>query len=583
MKFLSKFALFLSIFFGLFLVLPSKSAADDTITDWIIRDFQSEIVVNRDSSLSITENIIADCGDLPDKHGIFRTLSTQYQKTAGESIKTPIELISITDFYNNPLKYSTTEKPFDHTLTWKIGDKNKTVNGLNNYKITYKVKNAIRFQNSNFDELYWNLNGNFWDIETDNFSTKISFPAEVNETDTKINLYSGPFGDKSNNLTSYQWTGDNTLKISSTSPLKAKEGITLSVTFPKNIFTPYKPTFFELYGLYFFLVIPLLILIYCYITWKHCGDDPNLNPTVAPEFEIPDKMSPLDMGLLYGNGQLNNHYLSASIVNLAVNKYIKIEEIAKKGILGQKDYNFILLNKKQGKDISLSEQKLLNKIFGSAEEKKLSTLKNKFYEDISEIKDSSMEYLYDNAYLEKKGMSKVVIFVSVGIFFLAAGIILSVISLGLLKYCLAALLPSAIIFFVFAAIMPKRTLKGATLYRRILGLKLYVEKAEKYRQQFNEKENIFERFLPYAIMFGMTKKWIRAMKQLYGEKYFNTYHPYWYYGYAYGSFDFNDFTNSIDSMSSSMASTLSSNPSSSGSGGGGFSGGGGGGGGGGGW
>jgi uncharacterized membrane protein len=112
---------------------------------------------------------------------------------------------------------------------------------------------------------------------------------------------------------------------------------------------------------------------------------------------------------------------------------------------------------------------------------------------------------------------------------------------------------------------------------------MYMDKAERYRQKYLEKENIFEKLLPYAIMFGITTMWIKKMKNIYGEEYFNTYHPAWYYGAGLASFNADTFGAQISQISSNMASTMSSSPSSSGSGGGGFSGGGGGGGGGGGW
>ena len=131
--------------------------------------------------------------------------------------------------------------------------------------------------------------------------------------------------------------------------------------------------------------------------------------------------------------------------------------------------------------------------------------------------------------------------------------------------------------------MQKRTEEGHVLFRRIKGFKLYLDKAEKYRQRFLEKENLFEKFLPYAIVFGITREWIKKMKDIYGEKYFATYHPVWFYGAGIASFNADSFSEAMNSVSTNMASTMSSSPSSSGTGGGGFSGGGGGGGGGGGW
>ena len=102
-----------------------------------------------------------------------------------------------------------------------------------------------------------------------------------------------------------------------------------------------------------------------------------------------------------------------------------------------------------------------------------------------------------------------------------------------------------------------------------------MDTAEKYRQQFNEKENIFEKFLPYAIMFGITKEWIKKMKIVYGDK-FMAYYPVWYVGGNLDHFDIDNFASTITAVSSAVGTA-------SGAGGAGGAGGGGGGGGGGGW
>jgi uncharacterized membrane protein len=139
---------------------------------------------------------------------------------------------------------------------------------------------------------------------------------------------------------------------------------------------------------------------------------------------------------------------------------------------------------------------------------------------------------------------------------------------------------SGLIFLVFSFFMPKRTKKGMEALWKIKGFKLYMKTAEQHRQQFYEKENIFEKFLPYAIVFGMTKLWIKKMEEIYGKEYFSTYHPAWYVGAEAISFDASVFESQLSSITSAIGSISSS---SSGSAGGGFSGGGGGGGGGGGW
>ena len=564
----------------LLLFPPPASAARDNlnITDWYIQDFHSDIVVNKDSTLLITEKITADCGNLPDKHGIFRTLPTQMYIDSNKTAKTLVDLQSITDFSGNKIKYSTTYDQSNHTVTWKIGDANILVHGVNNYQIVYKVKNVIRFNDSSFDELYWNLNGNFWKIETDKFSATVHFPSEINKSNAKVTLYSGEFGSKNDLNAQYSWLGSD-LSVNAPTSFIAGEGVTASITFPKNVISPYKPTFIELYGQYLWLLLPLIIFIFCYKLWYSYGRDPKINSAVAPMFEIIDDLSPIDMGMLMTNGGMRNQYLSASIVNLAVNKVIKIEEIEKKSILGKKDYVLHLV-KEAPKNTASSEKLLLHKLFGEEKEIKLSSLKDQFYKDIPSIKESSNKFILEEKYIDDSGKKSATI-IGILMFLL---FVLVYFSFKSLSYeMITASIAASLICSVFLLLMSKRTPKGAMAYHQILGFKLYIEMAEKYRQQFNEKENIFEKFLPYAILFGLTGKWIKAMKNIYGEEYFNSYHPVWFYGASISTFNVDSFAQSLNSVSSSMASTLSSSPSSSGSGGGGFSGGGGGGGGGGGW
>lgn len=565
------------------LIIAPKSQARDNITDWYIQDFRSEIVVNKDSSLDITENITADCGNLPDKHGIFRVLPTHMWISDNESVKTPISLTSITDFNGTPIKYSTSRDTMDGTVTWKIGDPNKTVTGVNYYRIKYHVKNAVRHNSSDFDELYWNLNGNFWDIETDNFKATVTFPDQITLDSPKINIYSGAFGETNSLKPDYTFD-NNKLTVSYAKTLSPGQGITASVTFPKGIVAPYVPTFLEKYGSYFYLLIPILILWLCIILWRKYGRDPKINPTIAPEFEIPEDLAPIEMGLVYSDGILKHQYLSASIINLAVNKLIKIEKTVEGKVFKSTDY---VLTKLDSKYQPLAgEKSLLDTLFGSGNEVKMSDLKNKFYKNLPDITEASKNYLIGKKWLIASSRTWQYTF----IFFAIAFGVLAGVASSFDIYLMLALIISAVIIVIFSFLMTRRSQEGAKLNQRIKGFKLYMDTAEKYRQRFNEKENylpagrqVFEKFLPYAIMFGMTKEWIKKMKDIYGEKYFAGYHPVWFYGAAFSNFNVDSFSSELDSMTSSMASTISSSPSPSGSGGGGFSGGGGGGGGGGGW
>jgi uncharacterized membrane protein YgcG len=121
---------------------------------------------------------------------------------------------------------------------------------------------------------------------------------------------------------------------------------------------------------------------------------------------------------------------------------------------------------------------------------------------------------------------------------------------------------------------------GNDLRDHLLGFKLYLKTAERYRMQ-NLTPEIFEKYLPYAIMFGIEKQWAKNFDAM------NLQSPDWYTGqYAavgiasgnVSSFSPSDFSSSF---SASFSSAFASSGASGASGGGGGAGGGGGGGGGG--
>lgn len=590
-----------------YFIFPDQALAEssfrENVNDWYIKSFTSEIQINNDSTALITERIVADCDKAPNKHGIFRTLPTQVILKSGEKIIYPIKLLSITDFNNKTIKYTQTKNKSDHTITWKIGDPNITVEGINNYQIRYEIKNIFNTSNLDFDELYWNLNGNFWDLEIDQYMANIILPSEINQSNSQINLYSGKYSDKNPGLAQYSWIDQNTIRVISTQTLEKNQGITVSITFAKNIVSAYQlsqseidaesddvlpPALRRYLNKYSFLLI-IIALIYvgcifwlCYYLWSKYGKDPKINPTIVPEFEIPDKLTPMEIGVALKNGSFSNNNISAAIVNLAVKKYILIENITKKGIFKQEDYKFKLLKSDYQNDVKLieSEKLLLSSIFAGKKEEKISNLKNKFYIHIPAISKSVVDKLKDAGLVKTHGILYMGCFLAFGLTGLITGILL----IGLIWQFGLSLLLGATVAIVFSFLMPQRTLKGAELARRIQGFKLYMETAEKYRQRFNEKENIFEKLLPYAMIFGITSLWINKIKLIYGSEYFQSYSPYWYTGAALTAFNANTFNSAINNVSSSIASSMASHPSSgSGAGGGGFSGGGGGGGGGGGW
>jgi len=565
-------ALFLSLF-----SLPVQ--ARENITDWYIRDFRAEFNVHQDSTMIVTEWITADCDDLPDKHGIFRVLPTVAHTPAGDRA-TPVELTSITDFHGKPYQFTTSVNTSDDTITWKIGSPKKTVTGINEYKIVYVVKNIIRDQGT-FDEWYWNVLGDAWVMPIDAFTATITFPQTVT-TPEKLSVYSGVRGSSDNRLVETRWKNEQTLLVQTSRALSPGEGVTVSQVFPKGTFTLYQFSWWELYGKYLWFILPIIVFFLLYRLWKKHGDDPEWDKPIIPEYEIPEGFNMLTLGSLLKNGRLTNDYITAALIELAVKGVITIKKETEKVLFLKHDEYIFEKHSSHHLLLTQEQSKLLEAVFATSDTVKLSSLKNTFHAKITEIQQAARRTLITHGYFEPAGFQyqKLITFTLVGGIFLlfGLGVVLAFMSFSWSIFLAVSM--SGVLALFFIAIMPKRTQLGVETHAKIQGLKLYMETAEKYRQQFHEKEGLFETLLPVAILFGMTKEWIKKMEHIYGADYFATYHPIWFVGNFDDGFSAQSFISAMESVSSSIASNMGTN---SGSSGGGSSGGGGGGGGGGGW
>jgi uncharacterized membrane protein len=142
---------------------------------------------------------------------------------------------------------------------------------------------------------------------------------------------------------------------------------------------------------------------------------------------------------------------------------------------------------------------------------------------------------------------------------------------------------TAILFFLFAPAMPRRTKAGVELRSWALGFQEFVERVETERLEADRVRNVFETLLPYAMALGVAAAWARKFEGIYAAGS----GPAWYVGPQFGSgFSTRGFEQSLSGAMARAGQGMTAAPRSSGSsgaGGGGSSGGGGGGGGGGSW
>ena len=156
-------------------------------------------------------------------------------------------------------------------------------------------------------------------------------------------------------------------------------------------------------------------------------------------------------------------------------------------------------------------------------------------------------------------------------------------------WILVPLLPVIITVLVIRAKLRRgqRTAEGRAMCDQVEGFRKYLATAEADQLRFEEGEDIFSRYLPWAIAFNLADRWAKVCADLVAMGRLPDVVPYWYVGsYHLGAFNAAFITSSLTSAASPAPSAGSGGTGFGGGssfGGGGFSGGGGGGGGGGSW
>ena len=545
-----------------------------------IRRFDALIVVDPDASIDVTETIEARFNGK--WNGIYRKVPVQYRTPQGFNWSIRLELVSATDDQGNALRTETSRE--SHYVQYKIWvpgaeDATRTI------ALRYRARNALRFFEEH-DELYWNVTGDEWDVPLGMVTAAITLPQGA--TGVRATAFNGVQGAT---LREAELTESATgLAIRMPRPLEFREGITAVVGWDKGFVR--EPTRLDRAGGFLAsnwpLAIPFAVLATMLAIWRRRGRDPRQRP-IAVQYEPPTDLTPAEAGTLTDE-RVDMRDITATVVDLAVRGFLKIEEVEKKelfGLMTSEDFRFHRLRPEgEWSSLAAHERRILKGIFEDAVDDSvmLSDLKNEFYKELDGIRSGVMDRLMTKGMFRVRPDQTRTAWVVGGMIFgvlLAFGgsMLAAAFSLTPVPFLIAGAL-SAVIVMVIGWQMPARTDAGTRMLEQTLGFGEFLERVDRERYQ-NVKltPEMFERFLPYAMAFGVESKWAKAFKDIYVQP------PIWYAGTHAGMFNASTFSRSLSSMSTQTAGAMSSSPrSSSGSGfSGGSSGGGGGGGGGGGF
>jgi uncharacterized membrane protein YgcG len=550
----------------LFLLVAAPLAAQRSLA---IKGFDATITVHADGTVDVTETITAAFSG--QWNGIYRTIPILYRTPQGFSWTLRLEDIKATDGDGNQLKVERSrERHYLKLKLWVPGalDATRTVT------LHYRAVNGLRFFEDH-DELYWNITGDEWDVPIEAVSARILLPADV--TGVRAIAFDGAYGSTAQNA-EVVIEGPQ-VGVSMPEPLGFHAGVTAVVGWDKGAVA--EPTAVdhanEFLSTNWPLGIPLLVLFGMYTLWRRVGKDPEERP-IGVRYDPPNGLTPAEAGTMMDES-VDMRDITATIVDLAVNGHLKIEEFEKKKFLGlfsHQEFRFHRLDPKpDARPLERHETLVLDGMFKyGARTVDLSDLEDEFYTHLPGIKNATFDRLVERGLYRsrpdrvRRSWMGGALFLTVPVALIGAAIG-DKFGMSPLPFALAAILSGAIVM-VFGYFMPARTVSGARAYEGTRGFEEFLRRVESDRfARVVKTPEMFEKFLPYAMAFGVEAKWAKAFDDIYREP------PTWYVGGDFTGFNARTFSSRISGLSTRAGSTMSSAPRSAGgsSGSSGFSGG----------
>ncbi|MBO3095870.1 DUF2207 domain-containing protein [Cellulomonas dongxiuzhuiae] len=504
----------------------------------------------------------------------------------------------------------------------RIGDEDvDDVSGVQTYRVEMTVDGWINPANAQHsgDELYWNVIGPGWEVPLSDLSVTVTGPAAVEG----VACFTGPQG-STTPCDDATTAGDSATFTQSVVPVG--DQLTTVTGWPGGTFPGVQPILRDKPD----PVLPLrpttvgggvaaaVLLLGGGLAVRrvrrtgrdqaYLGLTPGLRPAdgqgtasgprdrrapVAVQFQPPEGARPGEIGTLVDE-KADAVDVTATIIDLAVRGWLRIEEVPREDPR-KKPKDWTLVRLRAGTEGLLPfEAGLLGDLFEKGDEVRLSDLRQTFASSLAKVQGMLYDHVTDVGWFRANPKSVRTAWIVVGVLLLLAGGIGAAVAMAVqvvpgLALVGIALLLVGVLVLVLSGAAPARTPAGTAVLAQALGFRRYLATAEADQIRFEEGQDVFSRYLPYAIVFGLADRWSRVFAELAAQG-VPVAAPTWYVGaYSPGTVGFwgAGFVGALDRFESITTAAISApTPGTSGGsglGGGGFSGGGVGGGGGGGW
>jgi uncharacterized membrane protein YgcG len=581
-------------------------AAAADLNDFVIESFTGEYRLGVDesgrSSLRTTEHVIAVFPDYDQNRGLRRDLVRIY-----DGHDTSLQLESVTDETGKPRDY-TTETNGDYLTVTIAVPEGQYVHGAQHYVFEYTQRDVTRhFENTGADEFYWDINGTGWQQPFGRVTATVKLDDSLaNAFSGASACYQGAFGEAD----PCEIVGGGTEFTAEVTELAPAENMSIALGFDPGTFasapTPPVP---------FLQRVPLLIWggvastlggIAVFIIALIRGRSSRTGRAIIAQYEPPEGVNAATAAELL---RARKKAMTATLLDLAVRRKIRL--------LRDEPMNRYGVESIDATGLDTTESWVYERLFDGRRASAVDSGTREWFTQKSTKLGDTASSLRQRVKIEmkKQGLVRSASGAAITwvIVLAALGLVLPLIhSIVLGQFVLMTILLAVGInvliwglFGMIAALAKghRLTHEGALLLDYLKGLREYIRLAEADRirmlqsvtgaevdEQFIVR--VYERLLPYAVIFGFENEWQGELERYYRES-----TPDWFAGEGFSSTSTTTFTHvfPLGAFATTVASsrttvTYSSGGSGSGSSfssysggssGGGFSGGGGGGGGGG--
>lgn len=295
--------------------------------DEAIESFHAAIDLSKSGRLAVTETIRVKAEGYKIKRGIYRDFPLTFTGDDGA--------LHRVDFSIGKIERNGQDEPYrteaiDGGIRIWIGDADVFIpRGEHTYSISYETSRQVRYR-KDFDELFWNVTGNFWDFPIREASATIMLPEGVRPEATAF--FTGPLGATEKNARVL--VEDNEVFFATTAALNLREGLTVGVKLAKGVIDlPDRNDllWWEIRDRMSSIIAAIafaVVLVYFAWNWIRTGRDP-ARGIVVPRWDAPMGLSPALVNYVANRGFSANGWtaFSASAINLAVKGLIVLDDL----------------------------------------------------------------------------------------------------------------------------------------------------------------------------------------------------------------------------------------------------------------